>query len=160
MVGWRTLRCLPHLPRPTSRRLHASLCPCLPPQPRTQYGIVRDVIQNHLLQILALFAMEQPVSEARACEAGGRRAAPTAAAAQSRAPQRRLCIPAPDPPCHALPPPLVQASLDAEDIRNEKVKVLKSMQQVRGRGGQADAGWCGRLGAAARMRRLAGRWGS
>lgn len=26
-----------------------------------QYGIVRDVIQNHLLQILALFAMEQPV---------------------------------------------------------------------------------------------------
>jgi hypothetical protein len=27
-----------------------------------QYGIVRDVIQNHLLQILALFAMEQPVS--------------------------------------------------------------------------------------------------
>ncbi|KAL4452485.1 hypothetical protein ABPG75_008147 [Micractinium tetrahymenae] len=48
-----------------------------------QYGIIRDVIQNHLLQILALFAMEQP------------------------------------------------ASLDAEDIRNEKVKVLKSMQQVR-----------------------------
>ncbi|KAI3438309.1 hypothetical protein D9Q98_000743 [Chlorella vulgaris] len=48
-----------------------------------QYGIVRDVIQNHLLQILALFAMEQP------------------------------------------------ASLDAEDIRNEKVKVLKSMGQVR-----------------------------
>lgn len=29
-----------------------------------QYGIVRDVIQNHLLQILALFAMEQPVSAA------------------------------------------------------------------------------------------------
>ena len=28
-----------------------------------QYGIVRDVIQNHLLQILALFAMEQPVGE-------------------------------------------------------------------------------------------------
>lgn len=26
-----------------------------------QYGIVRDVIQNHLLQILALFAMEPPV---------------------------------------------------------------------------------------------------
>eukprot|EP00887_Chlorella_sp_A99_P001264 scaffold14.g1264.t1 len=26
-----------------------------------QYGIVRDVIQNHLLQILALFGMEQPV---------------------------------------------------------------------------------------------------
>lgn len=26
-----------------------------------QYGIVRDVIQNHLLQILALFCMEQPV---------------------------------------------------------------------------------------------------
>lgn len=26
---------------------------------------------------------------------------------------------------------LLQASLDAEDIRNEKVKVLKSMEQVR-----------------------------
>ena len=26
-----------------------------------QYGIVRDVIQNHLLQILSLFAMEPPV---------------------------------------------------------------------------------------------------
>jgi len=47
-----------------------------------QYGIIRDVIQNHLLQILALFAMEQPVS------------------------------------------------LDAEDIRNEKVKVLRSMKVV------------------------------
>lgn len=47
-----------------------------------QYGIIRDVIQNHLLQIVALFAMETPVS------------------------------------------------LDAEDIRNEKVKVLRSMQRV------------------------------
>ena len=27
-----------------------------------QYGIIRDVIQNHLLQIVALFAMEPPVS--------------------------------------------------------------------------------------------------
>lgn len=26
------------------------------------YGIIRDVIQNHLLQILALFAMEPPVT--------------------------------------------------------------------------------------------------
>jgi glucose-6-phosphate 1-dehydrogenase len=26
------------------------------------YGIVRDIMQNHLLQILALFAMETPVS--------------------------------------------------------------------------------------------------
>lgn len=26
-----------------------------------EYGIIRDVIQNHLLQILALFAMEPPV---------------------------------------------------------------------------------------------------
>ena len=26
-----------------------------------QYGIIRDVIQNHLLQITALFAMEPPV---------------------------------------------------------------------------------------------------
>ncbi|CAN1222961.1 Glucose-6-phosphate 1-dehydrogenase, chloroplastic [Linum perenne] len=43
------------------------------------YGIIRDIMQNHLLQILALFAMETPVS------------------------------------------------LDAEDIRNEKVKVLRSM---------------------------------
>lgn len=47
-----------------------------------QYGIIRDVIQNHLLQIVALFAMEPPVS------------------------------------------------LLAEDIRNEKVKVIRSMQRV------------------------------
>ncbi|KAH9793706.1 glucose-6-phosphate 1-dehydrogenase 1 [Citrus sinensis] len=46
------------------------------------YGIIRDIMQNHLLQILALFAMETPVS------------------------------------------------LDAEDIRNEKVKVLRSMQPL------------------------------
>ncbi|KAL8482058.1 hypothetical protein ACS0TY_028270 [Phlomoides rotata] len=46
------------------------------------YGIIRDIMQNHLLQILALFAMETPVS------------------------------------------------LDAEDIRNEKVKVLRSMRHV------------------------------
>lgn len=47
-----------------------------------QYGIIRDVIQNHLLQIVALFAMEPPVK------------------------------------------------LDAEDIRNEKVKVIRSMKVV------------------------------
>lgn len=46
------------------------------------YGIIRDIMQNHLLQILALFAMETPVS------------------------------------------------LEAEDIRNEKVKVLRSMRQI------------------------------
>ncbi|KAK9075519.1 hypothetical protein SSX86_003843 [Deinandra increscens subsp. villosa] len=46
------------------------------------YGIIRDIMQNHLLQILALFAMETPVS------------------------------------------------LDAEDIRNEKVKVLRSMKRL------------------------------
>ncbi|XP_057454462.1 glucose-6-phosphate 1-dehydrogenase, chloroplastic-like isoform X1 [Lotus japonicus] len=46
------------------------------------YGIIRDIMQNHLLQILALFAMEPPVS------------------------------------------------LDAEDIRNEKVKVLRSMRPL------------------------------
>eukprot|EP00850_Spirogloea_muscicola_P004483 SM000019S05027 [mRNA] locus=s19:524152:528456:- [translate_table: standard] len=46
------------------------------------YGIIRDIMQNHLLQILALFAMEPPVS------------------------------------------------LAAEDIINEKVKVLKSMRQL------------------------------
>ncbi|KAL6009588.1 Glucose-6-phosphate 1-dehydrogenase 1, chloroplastic [Asimina triloba] len=46
------------------------------------YGIIRDIMQNHLLQILALFAMETPVS------------------------------------------------LDAEDIRNEKVKVIRSMRPL------------------------------
>ncbi|XP_031492872.1 glucose-6-phosphate 1-dehydrogenase, chloroplastic-like isoform X2 [Nymphaea colorata] len=46
------------------------------------YGIIRDIMQNHLLQILAIFAMEPPVS------------------------------------------------LDAEDIRNEKVKVLRSIRQL------------------------------
>ncbi|KAJ7528797.1 hypothetical protein O6H91_15G020700 [Diphasiastrum complanatum] len=47
------------------------------------YGIIRDIMQNHLLQILALFAMEPPVS------------------------------------------------LDAEDMRNEKVKVLRSMRPLK-----------------------------
>uniref|UniRef100_A0A0E0EAE1 Glucose-6-phosphate 1-dehydrogenase n=1 Tax=Oryza meridionalis TaxID=40149 RepID=A0A0E0EAE1_9ORYZ len=47
-----------------------------------RYGIIRDIMQNHLLQILALFAMETPVS------------------------------------------------LEAEDIRNEKVKVLRSMKPL------------------------------
>jgi glucose-6-phosphate 1-dehydrogenase len=47
-----------------------------------QYGIIRDIMQNHLLQVLALFAMEPPVS------------------------------------------------IDAEDIRSEKVKVLKSMRNI------------------------------
>ncbi|KAL7606911.1 glucose-6-phosphate 1-dehydrogenase, chloroplastic [Lactuca sativa] len=47
------------------------------------YGIIRDIMQNHLLQMLAIFAMETPVS------------------------------------------------LDAEDIRNEKVKVLRSMRPLR-----------------------------
>ncbi|KAF5206536.1 Glucose-6-phosphate 1-dehydrogenase protein [Thalictrum thalictroides] len=46
------------------------------------YGIIRDIMQNHLLQLLALFAMETPVS------------------------------------------------LDAEDVRNEKVKVLRSMKPL------------------------------
>ncbi|KAK3418849.1 hypothetical protein EUGRSUZ_H04609 [Eucalyptus grandis] len=46
------------------------------------YGIIRDIMQNHLLQILALFAMETPVS------------------------------------------------LYAEDIRNEKVKVLRCMKPL------------------------------
>lgn len=32
-----------------------------------QYGIIRDVIQNHLLQILALFAMEPPVRKCCDC---------------------------------------------------------------------------------------------
>lgn len=47
-----------------------------------EYGIIRDVIQNHLLQILALFAMECPVS------------------------------------------------LGAEDIRNEKVKLLRNISPI------------------------------
>eukprot|EP01024_Parvocaulis_polyphysoides_P006243 TRINITY_DN11630_c0_g2_i1.p1 TRINITY_DN11630_c0_g2~~TRINITY_DN11630_c0_g2_i1.p1 ORF type:complete len:575 (-),score=75.89 TRINITY_DN11630_c0_g2_i1:281-2005(-) len=47
-----------------------------------QYGIIRDVLQNHLLQIVSLFAMEAPVS------------------------------------------------LDAEDVRDEKVKVLRSMKPI------------------------------
>ncbi|CAI9261697.1 unnamed protein product [Lactuca saligna] len=47
------------------------------------YGIIRDIMQNHLLQILALFAMETPVT------------------------------------------------LDAEDVRNEKVKVLRSMRRLK-----------------------------
>ncbi|KAI6668279.1 hypothetical protein NL676_019406 [Syzygium grande] len=71
------------------------------------YGIIRDIMQNHLLQILALFAMETPVS------------------------------------------------LDAEDIRNEKVKVLRSMRplqledvivgQYKGhsKGGKSLPGWDG-----------------
>ena len=46
------------------------------------YGIIRDVIQNHLLQVMALFAMEEP------------------------------------------------ASLDAEDIRDEKVKVIRSIRPI------------------------------
>ena len=46
------------------------------------YGIIRDIMQNHLLQVLALFAMEQPVS------------------------------------------------LDAEDVRNEKVKLLRSIRPI------------------------------
>jgi hypothetical protein len=37
------------------------------------YGIIRDVIQNHLLQILALFAMEPPV---RGAEGGGQEVNP------------------------------------------------------------------------------------
>lgn len=47
-----------------------------------EFGIIRDVMQNHLLQIVCLLAMEKP------------------------------------------------ASKDAEDIRNEKVKVLKSVQPI------------------------------
>ncbi|KAK2648133.1 hypothetical protein Ddye_015622 [Dipteronia dyeriana] len=47
------------------------------------YGFIRDVMQNHLLQLLALFTMETPVS------------------------------------------------LDPEDIKNEKVKVLRSMRPVK-----------------------------
>eukprot|EP00741_Cyanophora_paradoxa_P023237 tig00021579_g22444.t1 len=48
-----------------------------------EYGIIRDVMQNHLLQIMALIAMEPPVS------------------------------------------------LDAEDVRDEKVKVLRSCLPIR-----------------------------
>lgn len=112
-----------------------------------QYGIVRDVIQNHLLQILALFAMEQPVSGCPAaistlCDATAcgirtldgfqdRRARPVTVPELHAG---LLTRPAADPPLLSPPHPtlfLLQASLDAEDIRNEKVKVLKSMGQVR-----------------------------
>ncbi|CAF0743229.1 unnamed protein product [Brachionus calyciflorus] len=48
-----------------------------------EYGIIRDVIQNHLLQVLTLIAMEQPLSES------------------------------------------------ADDIRDEKVKVLKSIKAIK-----------------------------
>lgn len=48
-----------------------------------EFGIIRDIMQNHLLQILSLVAMDQPVSNS------------------------------------------------AEDIRNEKVKVLKSIQPIK-----------------------------
>jgi glucose-6-phosphate 1-dehydrogenase len=48
-----------------------------------EFGIIRDVMQNHLLQILTLTAMEQPVT------------------------------------------------LSAEDIRNEKVKVLRAMDPIK-----------------------------
>lgn len=47
-----------------------------------EFGIIRDVLQNHLLQVLAIVAMERPVS------------------------------------------------LGAEDVRDEKVKVLKSIKPV------------------------------
>lgn len=48
-----------------------------------EYGIIRDIIQNHLLQVLCLVAMEKPVS------------------------------------------------LNPEDIRDEKVKVLKAIQPIK-----------------------------
>ena len=47
-----------------------------------RYGIIRDIMQNHLLQVLAILSMEPPVS------------------------------------------------LDAEHIRDEKVKVIRSMKQI------------------------------
>jgi len=47
-----------------------------------KYGIIRDIVQSHILQTIALFAMEPPVG------------------------------------------------LDGEDIRNEKVKVLRSMRKL------------------------------
>jgi glucose-6-phosphate 1-dehydrogenase len=31
-----------------------------------EFGIIRDVVQNHLMQILALIAMEKPISFAAA----------------------------------------------------------------------------------------------
>ncbi|KAL6137051.1 hypothetical protein ACLB2K_062346 [Fragaria x ananassa] len=61
---------------------HLNVCPMHASRYFDKYGIIRDIMQNHLLQILALFAMETPVS------------------------------------------------LDAEDIRNEKVKVLRSMRPL------------------------------
>ena len=53
----------------------------LPPQP-WRAGIIRDIMQNHLMQVLTLIAMEAP------------------------------------------------ASLEAEDVRDEKVKVLKQIRPI------------------------------
>lgn len=122
------------LPPSPAALLHCMLTACDPAPPPVQYGIVRDVIQNHLLQILALFAMEQPVSAAVA------ESAAFAALLHRLSP----CYTAPSPPLHCIAvshwhlcTSTSQASLDAEDIRNEKVKVLKSMQQV----GCGAVGW-------------------
>lgn len=75
------LRCIEYVQHPrTPRACSAPLCNFS--GYFDNYGIIRDIMQNHLLQVLALFAMEQPVS------------------------------------------------MDAEDIRNEKVKLLRSIRPI------------------------------
>lgn len=77
-----------------------------------QYGIVRDVIQNHLLQILALFAMEPPVSRGAGSKSnflGSKGVAPQREGNDRRpqvhspaAPMPRTHVPTPGPNCVCL----------------------------------------------------------
>jgi glucose-6-phosphate 1-dehydrogenase len=69
-----------------------------------EYGAIRDMVQNHLLQLLCLVAME--------------------------------------------PPP----SLDADAVRDEKVKVLRSLRPIAGRDGRARAISRGRIRNTRRLR--------
>ena len=152
-----------------------------------QYGIIRDVIQNHLLQIVSLFAMEAPVrphpglyvlgsstanagmqgvtkasakplelswepvhrvSAAQQCQQEGRqgdRSSSTSLAAMACAVAGRLGVSLQssslEPSQQACKRPSCsrgaeaaaarsQVSLAAEHIRNEKVKVLRSMKRL------------------------------
>ncbi len=85
-----------------------------------RYGIIRDVIQNHLLQIVALFAMEPPVG-ARLDFATEAARGPVSGHVWWRGLNTTVCC---------LLRVRGQVSLEAEDMRNEKVKVLRSMRGV------------------------------
>lgn len=61
------LLCCVHLASAEGPRLSLSIFipnsdPALNPRYFDNYGIIRDIMQNHLLQLLALLAMEPPVS--------------------------------------------------------------------------------------------------